>query len=44
MRENNNLLRILIAELRAKNMTANVSVQGGGASYASLVTHAAGMR
>lgn len=43
MRENNNLLRILIAELRNKNMTANVTV-GGGGSYGSLVTHAAGMR
>jgi tape measure domain-containing protein len=37
------LLTILIAELRAKNMTANVNVQGGG-SYSGLVTHAAGMR
>lgn len=43
MRENNSLLRILIAELRNKNMTANVTI-GGGGSYGSLVTHAAGMR
>lgn len=37
------LLTVLINELRAKDMSVTVN-NGGGTSYGSLVTHAAGMR
>lgn len=46
MRENNQLLRALIAALQAKNMTANVTVAGGGGGNGlnTLVTSTNGLR
>jgi hypothetical protein len=38
------LLTVLIQELRAKNMTANVTLAGSGADYGGMVTFAAGTR
>jgi len=38
------LLLILINELRAKNMTANVTVAGGGSDIATINTFLAGSR
>jgi hypothetical protein len=43
MERNNELLTILINELRNKNMSANFNVISGG-SYSDLVSHVAGMK
>lgn len=40
MRENNQLLRTLIAALQSKNMTANVTVAGGGENLGAVVSYA----